>query len=65
MDVDAAACPECGGPAVAITLKVDDRLVMMRSCNPCDRRWWSVDGELVEVGDVLGVTGSRSRSRSA
>jgi hypothetical protein len=36
---------------VAIT--VEERIVLMRSCNRCDRRWWTADGEPVDPVELF------------
>ena len=41
-------CPDCGATVAEVALAVDGRAVQMRSCNRCDRRWWTSDGEAVD-----------------
>jgi hypothetical protein len=41
-------CPDCGANVAEVVLTVDGRPVQMRSCNRCDRRWWTSDGEPVD-----------------
>ena len=41
-------CPMCGNHVAAVMINVDDSVVTMRSCNRCDQRWWTSDGEPVD-----------------
>ena len=45
---DDDACPGCGAGAASVAISLDDQVVTMRSCNRCDRRWWTADGEPVD-----------------
>ena len=47
-------CPRCNGTLVRIALELEGRRVEMRSCTPCDRRWWHNDGEDQTIGVMLG-----------
>jgi hypothetical protein len=42
------SCPGCGAGVAAVVITVEQRVVLMRSCNRCDRRWWTADGEAVD-----------------
>jgi len=39
------ACPTCALPVVAVVVRTAPAVVAMRSCNRCDERWWTADGE--------------------
>jgi hypothetical protein len=52
--VPAASCPRCSGPVVEITIRLQSRELLMRSCSRCDIRIWCDEGEDVELTDVLG-----------
>jgi hypothetical protein len=48
-------CPGCGRALVVISLAKDTQEVKMRSCTPCDVRWWTVDGRRVDPKEALAV----------
>jgi hypothetical protein len=48
-------CPGCGRALVVISLAKDGQQVQMRSCTPCDERWWTVDGRRVDPKEALAV----------
>ena len=54
-------CPHCSSPLVEISLATEASTITMRSCSGCDRRWWCDDGDVVDLGHVLGAVGSRRR----
>ena len=51
---DVNECPTCGGPLVAIALRLTDNELVMRSCSKCDRRFWEADGLDIELAGLLG-----------
>ena len=50
---EAAACPGCGADVAAVVITVESRVVLMRSCNRCDRRWWTADGSPVDPVELF------------
>ena len=46
-------CPRCQTPFVEITITLGAAEATMRSCSQCDRRFWSSEGEHVELDGVL------------
>jgi len=48
------ACPACDTPMVTITMKLVDDDLLMRSCSRCDTRYWQVNGEEIDLTDMLG-----------
>jgi hypothetical protein len=47
-------CPACSNRLVTINMKLVDSELLMRSCSRCDRRFWQVNGEDIELIGVLG-----------
>jgi hypothetical protein len=47
-------CPHCHGTLVRISLDLDGRRVEMRSCSPCDSRWWHDGGGDHSISMMLG-----------
>lgn len=41
-------CPTCDGEVVVVVVRLEPQVVAMHSCNACDRRWWTADGDVVE-----------------
>ncbi len=56
-------CRLCGSDAVVIGMAFDGNTVDMESCDHCDTRRWSVQGEAVELDAVLAEVGLRSGRR--
>ena len=46
-------CPTCGATLTSVVISVESRVVTMRSCNECDRRWWTADGESVDPVELF------------
>jgi hypothetical protein len=46
-------CPSCGSSVAAVLIALEARVVTMRSCNECDQRWWTQDGEAVDPLSVF------------
>jgi hypothetical protein len=38
-----------------ISLSKEGRQVQMRSCTPCDARWWTVDGVPADPREALAI----------
>ena len=57
------ACPLCG--SVDITrIEIDlDRAGGLEffSCRACEEKWWQREGESINLGEVLDLTGSARR----
>ena len=51
--MNADRCPGCGTQLVRIAISVEERGVVMRSCTPCSRRWWTADGLPVDPADLF------------
>lgn len=49
------ACPGCDGALSAVRINTEERVVTMRSCSRCDRRWWTADGEVVDPVELFAV----------
>jgi hypothetical protein len=47
---------------VEITITLGRAEATMRSCSQCDRRFWSADGETVELDGVLADLSDARRS---
>jgi DNA-directed RNA polymerase subunit M/transcription elongation factor TFIIS len=50
-----AVCTQCGGrDAIQIELTLPDGSeVRFSSCHRCEHRWWSSDGEVIDLTTVL------------
>lgn len=48
-------CPTCRRALVVINLAKDGQQVQLRSCTPCDTRWWTVDGQPVDPREALAT----------
>jgi hypothetical protein len=48
-------CAECGASdVIGISLKLDeDTEVDFHSCHQCEHRWWSSNGEVLDLTSVL------------
>jgi hypothetical protein len=47
-------CPRCRGPLVAIEIRLSGTDLVMKSCSRCDVRFWSSEGNDLELAGVLG-----------
>jgi Zn-finger nucleic acid-binding protein len=56
-------CPACGSPLVAIDLPAAGSVLTMRSCGRCEGRWWSRNGEVAELRQVLASVAATRRER--
>lgn len=52
-------CPVCSRHMVEITMQVDGKELLLRSCSNCDTKWWEKDGEQVELPGVLETASNR------
>jgi len=43
----------CGDLMVISTRGGDGTQVTLRACGSCDARWWSRDGQLIDLRDLL------------
>lgn len=41
-------CGTCDGEVVVVVVRLEPEVVAMHSCNGCDRRWWTADGDVIE-----------------
>jgi hypothetical protein len=58
----ADSCPRCAGPLVSITFRLEGTDVEMRSCSTCDVRFYSREGEEVELTGLIGHEPARQPS---
>jgi hypothetical protein len=58
-----ARCATCDSPLVEISIARGDSTMTMRSCSTCDTRWWHDDGDVVDLGHVLGTMASERRRK--
>ncbi len=56
-------CATCGNEAVAIAMHVDGTDLVMRSCDNCDTRTWSLGGAPIELGNALEQVGLHAGRR--
>ena len=50
---DVVTCPDCRADAAAVVITLETQVVLMRSCNRCDRRWWTSDGRPVDPVELF------------
>jgi transposase-like protein len=58
-------CPFCSSSditAIGIDLRHGSQLDFF-SCRACEEKWWQKDGERIDLGDVIDLTGSTGRRR--
>ena len=54
------SCPTCrNGNLVHIGLEISSSMVTMHSCSVCETRWWDQDGQVIGLGNVLGLVPQR------
>lgn len=54
-------CPQCAKRLVEIKMTIQDRNVVMRSCSPCELRWWHAEGDEVGVETIIELASAMRR----
>jgi formate dehydrogenase maturation protein FdhE len=55
MSEQAGNCPECKtGDLVRITMTVAEKELSFTTCHFCEAKWWSREGEPMQLSSVLG-----------
>ena len=61
----AEQCGVCNQELVSIVMAVDGQDLVMVSCQKCDTRAWTLDGEPVDLQHALAEVGEHSGRRRA
>ncbi len=59
----AEQCGVCNQELVSIVMAVDGQDLVMLSCQKCDTRCWTLDGEPVDLQHALAEVGEHSGRR--
>ncbi len=46
-------CQDCDHELTTIEIPVDGNNLLMHSCDRCDKRWWKLAGEQIDLADAL------------